>query len=50
MILGAWGVVLGVKADARSNLDPLWVQVVRKVLKLMPKWSPRGALGSTLDL
>ena len=47
---GSFWCVLVVKFDARSNLEPSWAQVVRKVWKMMPKWSPTAAFGSPLEL
>ena len=47
---GSFWCVLVVNLEARSNLEPSWAQVVRKAWKVMPKWSPTGAFGSTLEL
>ena len=46
--LYVWRVVFWLKLDVWTSLERSSAQVMQKVLKMMAKWSPRGAFGSTL--
>ena len=46
--LYVWRVVFRLKLDVWTSLERSSAQVMQKVLKMMAKWSPRGAFGSTL--
>ena len=50
MLLDVCNVVLLQKSDARSSLERSKAQVIQKVPKMIAKWTPRGAFGSTLEL
>ena len=46
--LYVWRVAFRLKLDVWTSLERSSAQVMQKVPKIMAKWSPRGAFGSTL--
>ena len=46
MVLGVWRVALVIKLDARSGVEGAWVQVMQKVLKMLPNGRSGVNLGA----